>query len=83
MSTIPTTAAGKTVVSSVAGTLGGPIVAWAAMQFASTHISPECAGQVSELILYGATAAGGVLAGVVSWILSRKPRHTDAPTGGQ
>ena len=81
MTTIPTSA-GKTVVASVAGTLGGPIVAWAAMQFASTDISPECAGQVSEIILYGATAAGGMIAGAVSWFLRRKSRPA-APTEGQ
>lgn len=58
--------------SSVAGMLGGPMIAWAAVQFAGIQLSEDCAAQVSLLLLYGATAAGGLVAGLVQWVLRRR-----------
>lgn len=73
----------KVVASSLAASIGGPLVTWACVQLLDFQLTPDCAAQISEGVLYALLGIGGALSGLLSFAAGYMTRERErAPQHG-
>ena len=62
----------KVAAGTITGTVLGPVIAYASVKWLGADMSAECAAQISDLLVYGAAAIGGLASGAMGYLVRER-----------